>query len=193
MNPKRTYARRWLIGAILLVLPIVGAAAATAASRTGPRPSCSEAIGARWHIRHFFFQYGSHGAVLPGESSRLPASGNRYIVTAGGKYCALAHKSMRRLTAAIPDRALTGRMVDNVFVPPGYGYLFQSPHGYICAATMDEKQPPEEKGDNRHLGFCAKLSSSGRHTFAFIWTAATGNPGEVQAPVTQSLHRSGAW
>lgn len=109
---------------------------------------------------------------MAGEASRLPASGDRYIVSAGGKYRALAHKSLRRLTTATPDQALTGRMFDGFFIPPGYGYLFQSPRGYLCAATLNETHSAIERGDNRHLGFCATLS----HKFAFIWTAATPNP-----------------
>jgi hypothetical protein len=44
-----------------------------------------------------------------GESSRSPASGNRYVVNAGGADCALADESMRRLTSAIPDRPSPAR------------------------------------------------------------------------------------
>lgn len=118
-----------MIAAALLALPLVGSSAATAARRTGPRPAaCLDAAGARWHIRHYFFRYDSHGAVLS-DAAKLPASGHRYIVNAGGTDCALAHKLMPRLTSATPDRALTGRRVKGYFVPPGYGYLFQSPRG----------------------------------------------------------------
>jgi hypothetical protein len=84
-----------------------------------------------WHIKHFFFRYDSHGAVVSGEASRLPASGHRYT-----------------------------------------GYLFESPRGYLCAASLDETNSAVEKGDNRHFGFCVTLS----HKFAFIWTANTPNP-----------------
>jgi hypothetical protein len=41
------------------------------ASRTGPSPaSCGDATGARWHIKHYFFQYDRHGTVA---GPRLPA------------------------------------------------------------------------------------------------------------------------
>jgi hypothetical protein len=160
----------WLIAAMLLALAMVGSSAATAARRTGPHPaSCGNATGGRWHIKHFFLQYDSHGAVT---GSRLPASGNRYVVNAGGTDCALAHKLMRRLTTAIPDKALTGRKVGAFFVPPGYGYLFQSPNGFFCAATLNETNSPANRGDNRHLGYCARLN----HRGTFSWTAATPNP-----------------
>jgi hypothetical protein len=162
----------WLAAVMLVALAIVGSPAATAAKRNSPHPpSCADATGARWHIRHFFLRYDSHGAML-GESSRLPASGDRYVVNAGGADCALAHKSMRRLTSAIPDRALTGKRVEQFFVPPGYGFLFQSPHGFFCAATLNETHSPLERGDNRHLGYCASLN----HRGSFSWTAATPNP-----------------
>jgi hypothetical protein len=133
--------------------------------------ACPNATGARWHIKHYFLQYDSHGVVL-GESSRRPASGDRYVVDAGGADCALAHRVIRRLTAAIPDKALTGRHVGQFFVPPGYGYLFQSPHGFFCAATLDETHSALERGDNRHLGYCAHLN----HRGSFSWTAATPDP-----------------
>jgi len=157
---------------MLLALPLVGSSAATAVRRTGPRlAACPDATGARWHIKHYFFQYNSHGASLS-EASRLPASGHRYVVNAGGTDCGLAHKFMRRLTSAIPDHALTGRRVGAFFVPPGYGYLFQSPHGFFCAATLDDANSGPERGDNRHLGYCAHLN----HRGSFSWTAATPNP-----------------
>jgi hypothetical protein len=170
---KRRRLATWLTAAMLLALPLVGSSAATAARRTGPHPhSCGDAIGGRWHIKHFFFRYDSHGAVVSGETSRLPASGNRYVVNAGGTDCALAHKMMRSLTTATPDQALTGRKVGPFLVPPGYGYLLQSPHGFFCAATLNETNSALERGDNRHLGYCAHLN----HRGAFSWTAATPNP-----------------
>jgi hypothetical protein len=110
---------------------------------------------------------------VAGEASRLPASGDRYVVNAGGTDCARAHKMMRRLTSALPDKAITGRRVGAFFVPPGYGYLFQSPHGFFCAATFDETNSDLlERGDNLHVGYCAHLN----HRGAFSWTAATPNP-----------------
>jgi hypothetical protein len=78
---------------------------------------------------------------------------------------------MRRLTSAIPDKAESGRSFEGFFVPPGYGYLFQSPHGFFCAATLDETHSALERGDNRHLGYCAHLN----HRGSFSWTAATPN------------------
>jgi hypothetical protein len=160
------------MAATLLAIPILGSSAATAARPTGTHPSsCSDATGARWHIKHFFLQYDSRGVIL-GEKSRLPASGHRYVVNAGGTDCALAHKLMRRLTAAKPDQTLTGRRVGQFIIPPGYGYLFQSPRGFFCEATLDETHNPLERGDNRHLGFCARLN----HRGSFSWTAATPNP-----------------
>jgi hypothetical protein len=172
-DPGKTHRRRpatWLIAAMfLLALPMVGSSAATAARRTSPHPaSCRNAIGGRWHIRHFFFQYDSHGVVT---GSRLPASGDRYVVNAGGTDCALARKIMRRLTA-LPDKALTGRRVGAFFVPPGYGYLVHSPNGFFCVATLNETNSPADRGDNRHLGYCAHLD----HRGSFSWTAATPNP-----------------
>jgi hypothetical protein len=179
MNAVSTQSTRrclttWLVGAALLVLPIVGSSTATATaarSTSPPTVACPNATGARWHIKHYFLQYDSHGVVL-GESSRRPASGDRYVVDAGGADCALAHRVIRRLTAAIPDKALTGRHVGQFFVPPGYGYLFQSPHGLFCAATLDETHSALERGDNRHLGYCAHLN----HRGSFSWTAATPDP-----------------
>lgn len=104
----------------MLVAPaIVGSPAATAATRKARHsPSCGDATGSRWHIKHYFFRYDRHGAVVPADTSRLPASGDRYVVNAGGADCTLAHKSMHRLTSAIPDRALTGGKVGQFFVPP---------------------------------------------------------------------------
>jgi hypothetical protein len=169
-KPNWRHLATWLIAATLLALPMVGSSAATAASRPGPHPaSCPDASGARWHIKHFFLQYDRHGVVV---GSRLPASGNRYVVTAGGTDCALAHKIMHRLTSAIPDQTLTGHRVEQFIVPPGYGYLFQSPQGFFCEATLNETHDPLERGDNRHLGFCAHLN----HRGTFSWTAATPNP-----------------
>jgi hypothetical protein len=163
----------WFAAAMLLALGTVGSSAATAARRTSPRPAaCTNATGGRWHIKHFFLRYDRHGAIVPGEDSRLPASGDRYVVNAGGPDCALAHKIMRRLTTAIPDQALTGRKVGAFFVPHGYGYLFQSPTGFFCAATLNETNSPAERGDNRHLGYCGHLN----HRGSFSWTAATPNP-----------------
>jgi hypothetical protein len=170
--PDRGRLATWLATGMLLALASGGSPVGTAVASTPPHPpSCADATGGRWHIRHFFLQYDSHGVVL-GENARLPASGNRYIVNAGGTDCALAHTMMRRLTTAIPDRALTGRKVGEFIVPPGYGYLFQSPHGFFCAATLNETHSPLERGDNRHLGYCASLS----HRGSFSWTAATPNP-----------------
>jgi hypothetical protein len=172
-DPRKSNLRRpatWLIAAMLLALPMVGSSAATAAGRTGPHPaSCADATGGRWHIKHFFFQYDNHGVT---EGPRLPASGDRYVVNAGGTDCALAHRLMRRLTTANPDRTLTGRKVGAFFVPPGYGYLCQSPNGFFCVATLNETHSPAERGDNRHLGYCAHLN----HRGSFSWTAATPSP-----------------
>ena len=167
----RTRLTAWLIVSALLVLTVAGASTATAAKSTTPRPfSCSNGTGARWHVKHFFYQYDRHGAPAGG---RLPASGNHYTVSAGGvANCRLAHRLMRRLTSEAPDHSLTGRRFDGIFIPPGYGYLFDSPHGYLCAATFDQTHPATEIGDNLHVGFCVKL----KHTFAFLWTAATPSP-----------------
>jgi hypothetical protein len=157
----------WLVAVTLLALAGIGSPAA--ASTPPHPPACGDATGGRWHIKHFFLQYDSHGVV---SGDRLPASGNRYVVNAGGTDCGLAHKLMRRLTTAIPDRALTGRNVGAFLVPPGYGYLRQSPTGFFCAATLNETNSPLERGDNRHLGYCAHLN----HRGSFSWTAATPNP-----------------
>jgi hypothetical protein len=163
----------WLIGSALLVLTVAGASTATAAKSTGPRPfSCSNGTGARWHIRHFFFEYDKHGAPA---GARLPASGNHYTVSAGGiANCRLAHQWMRRLTSAEPDAGSSGRMHAGFFVPPGEGLLYGEdvPHGFVCAAALDQTNTPDENGDNRHNGFCVTQS----HKFAFIWTAAMPSP-----------------
>lgn len=166
----RTRLASWLIVPTLLVLSVAGASTATAARSTRPHPfSCSKATGARWHVKHFFFEY-SHGAMT---GARLPASGDRYTVSAGGvANCRLAHRLMQRLTSETPDRSVTGRNFDGIFIPPGYGYLFNSPQGYLCAATFDQTHPASEIGDNLHVGFCVKL----KHTFAFLFTAATPSP-----------------
>lgn len=163
-----------LIAALIACATItVAASAARPASLHRARAaSCREGTGARWHIKHYFYTYDSHGAVVAGENSRLPASGDRYVVDAGGTDCALAHKVLRRLTSALPDKALAGRRVGAFFVPPGYGYLFQSPHGFFCAATLDQTNSATENGDNLHVGYCAHLN----HRGAFSWTAATPNP-----------------
>jgi hypothetical protein len=123
MHPHHGVSRLGLIAVILLAVPIVGSSAATAAKRTSPHHvSCADATGARWHIKHFFFRYDSHGAVVSGEASRLPASGHRYT-----------------------------------------GYLFESPRGYLCAASLDETNSAVEKGDNRHFGFCVEVCLSQSH------------------------------
>ena len=175
-NPRvtrRPPRAAWLVAAVLLALATVGSSAATAVTRTGSSPaSCADATGATWHVKHYYFKYNSRGAVAPGEQSRLPARGNRYVVNASGTDCALAHAAMRRLTGARPDKAESGRRFEGFFVPPGYGYLFQSPPGFFCAATLDDTHSAIERGDNRHVGYCAHLN----HRGAFSWTAATPNP-----------------
>ena len=141
----RTRLVSWLIVPTLLVLTAFGTSTATAARSARPRPtSCRNGTGARWHIRHFFYQYDKHGALTGG---RLPASGDRYTVSAGGA---------------------------GFYVPPGEGLLYGEdvPQGFVCAASLDQTHTPYENGDNRHNGFCVTKS----HKFAFIWTAATPSP-----------------
>jgi hypothetical protein len=169
-QPGRRHLATWLIAAMALALAIVGSSTATAARPTGTRPaSCPDATGAMWHIKHYFFQYDSHGVI---QGTRLPASGDRYVVNAGSTDCALAHKYLRRLTGETPDRSQSGRHFEGFFIPPGYGCLFHSPNGFICAATLDETNSALARGDNRHLGYCAHLN----HRGSFSWTAVTPNP-----------------
>jgi hypothetical protein len=171
--PRTSRWASWLI-VPLLALTAVGTSAATAARSATPRSApCSEATGARWHVKHFFYQYDSHGVPSGG---RLPASGNRYTVSAGGPTnCRLAHEWMGRLTSGHPTTFDGGKMLDGFFIPIGDGPILsdrERPRGFLCAASLPEKQPASEVGDNLHYGFCVTL----RHKFAFIWTAATPNP-----------------
>ena len=172
-SPGRARLASWLIVPTLLALTVAGASTASAARSTRPRPaSCSEATGARWHLRHFFYQYDRHGALTGG---RLRASGDRYTVSAGGaSNCRLAHHWMRRLTSGEPDAGSSGRMHAGFYVPPGEGLLYGEdvPQGFVCAASLDQTHTADENGDNRHSGFCVTRS----HKFAFIWTAATPSP-----------------
>ena len=169
----RTRRVSWLIVPTLLVLTAFGTSTATAARSARPRPtSCRNGTGARWHIRHFFYQYDKHGALTGG---RLPASGDRYTVSAGGaSNCRLAHQWMRRLTSGEPDAGSGGGMHAGFYVPPGEGLLYGEdvPQGFVCAASLDQTHTPYENGDNRHNGFCVTKS----HKFAFIWTAAAPSP-----------------
>jgi hypothetical protein len=172
-RPRRGRVASWSI-VPLLALAAFGTSAATAARSATPRPApCSEATGARWHVKHFFYQYDRHGVPSGG---RLPASGNRYTVSAGGiANCRLAHEWMGRLTSGQPAVSLGGKTLDGFFIPVGEGPILidrEYPHGFLCAASLPETQPATEVGDNLHYGFCITLS----HKFAFIWTAATPNP-----------------
>jgi hypothetical protein len=159
----------WLIAVALLALSIAGSSAATARRAAPPPAHCGEATGARWHIRHYYFQYNRHGAI---EGSRTPASGNHYHVTTGSShYCRLAHKWMHRLTSAEPDAGSGGHTIAGFFVPRGEGlvYLEDRPPGLVCVASVDETRPADEKGDNQHRGFCVPRSHRG---LAFIWAPA---------------------
>jgi hypothetical protein len=180
-RPRRTRLASWLIVPTLLALTVAGTSPATAARSTKPRPaSCSEATGARWHVKHFFYQYDSHGALT---GARLPASGDRYTVSAGGiANCRLAHSWMRRLTSGQPAVSLGGKTLGGFFIPIGEGPILidrEHPRGFLCAASLAEKQPATEIGDNLHYGFCVTVS----HKFAFIWTAATPSPYKLKPVV----------
>jgi hypothetical protein len=155
---------------------VAGASIATAARRTTPHPpSCGAATGATWHVKHWFYKYDQHGALVFDHNGpvRLPASGNRYVIQTGA-YCQLAHKWMHRLTSAKPDAGSGGRTIAGFYVPRGEGllYLADRPPGMVCAATVDQTKPADHNGDNLHLGSCVTQA----HKFAFIWSAHTPSP-----------------
>jgi hypothetical protein len=74
---------------------------------------------------------------------------------------ALLHAARTQpLTGETPDKSQSDPHFESFFIPPGYGYL------------VDETNSALERGDNRHLGYCAHLN----HRGSFSWSAATPNP-----------------